>query len=95
MLKAEFRAIKELIDDGYSNLGLKFPFVRDGIEYLSAKSILEECGLKPHRDLEVGLSVETPSAALQIGEFIDYGLDFVSIGMSDLAMCTLQWTGEV
>lgn len=89
VLKAEFMAIKELIDDGYSNLGLKFPFVRDENEYLSAKRILKECGLRPHHDLEVGLSVETPSAALQIREFIGYGLDFVSIGMSDLAMCTL------
>jgi len=89
VLKAEFKAIREIIDDGYSNIGLKFPFVRDESEYVAAKKILEDCDLKAHRDLEVGLSVETPSAALQIEEFIDYGVDFVSIGMSDLTMCSL------
>ena len=42
---------------------------------------------KKHRDLEVFASIETPSAVLTLNEFIDEGIDFVSIGMSDLTMC--------
>ncbi len=89
VLISEFDAIRSLIDEGYSNLGLKFPFIREVSEYVEAKKLLRECGLKPHRDLKVGVSVETPSAALQLGDFMKEDLDFVSIGMSDLAMCTL------
>ena len=46
-------------------------------------------GLKPHRDLEVGVSIETPSSALTLDQFIQEGIDFISIGMSDLTMCCL------
>jgi pyruvate,water dikinase len=37
----------------------------------------------------VGASFETPSAVLTMDEFIENGIDFASIGMSDLTMCTL------
>ncbi len=89
ILKAEFEAISKLIDDGYDNLGIKIPLVRDVSEYKEAKNILGETGIKPHRDLPVGASIETPSAALTMDEFIREGVDFVTLGMSDMAMCAL------
>ena len=89
ILKAEFEAISKLIDDGYDNLGVKIPLVRDVSEYREAKHIMCEIGIKPHRDLPVGASIETPSAAFTLDEFIQDGLDFVTIGMSDMAMCSL------
>ncbi|MCK9150616.1 putative PEP-binding protein [Methanobacterium alcaliphilum] len=89
VLKAEFRAVKTLLDRGYSNLGLKFPFLRDVSEYYAAKKIMKDIGLKPHHDLDVGVSIETPSAALCIKDYINAKIDFVSIGMSDLTMCSL------
>jgi len=89
ILKAEFEAIKCLIDEGYDNLGLKIPFIRDISEYILSKKILKEIGLRPHKDLNVGVSVETPSVVLTFDEFINEGMDFMSLGMSDLAMCSL------
>lgn len=53
ILKAELKALIELIDEGYSNIALKVPFVRDISEYLMVKSILNKMGLKPHRDIKV------------------------------------------
>lgn len=63
--------------------------MRDISEYLMVKSILNKMGLKPHRDIKVGVSIETPGSALQIDKFLDVGSDFVSIGLSDITMCTL------
>jgi pyruvate,water dikinase len=89
ILEAEFEAIKLLIDEGYYNLGLKIPFVRDINEYIMSKKILREIGLKPHKDIDVGVSVETPSVVFTFDEFIKEGIDFMTLGMSDLAMCSL------
>jgi pyruvate,water dikinase len=89
ILKAEFRAVKYLVDEGYDNLGIKIPFSRDICEYILFKEILGECGLKPHKDIDVGVSVETPSVVFTFDEFINEGMDFMTLGMSDLAMCAL------
>ncbi|MBI5680501.1 MAG: phosphoenolpyruvate synthase [Methanobacterium sp.] len=89
ILKAEFMAIKYLLDEGYDNLGIKIPFVRDISEYILSKKILKDVGLKPHKDIDVGVSVETPSVVFTFDEFIKEGMDFMTLGMSDLAMCAL------
>lgn len=89
ILEAEFEAVKYLIDEGYYNLGLKIPFVRDINEYILSKKILKDVGLKPHKDIDVGVSVETPSVVFTFDEFIKEGMDFMTLGMSDLAMCSL------
>lgn len=89
ILEAEFEAVKLLIDEGYDNLGVKIPFIRDICEYILSKDVLRKVGLKPHKDIDVGVSVETPSVVFSFDEFIKEGMDFMSLGMSDLAMCSL------
>ena len=89
IMKAELNAVRNLLDDGYDNLAIKIPFIRDVSEFLIALDIMKEVGIKPHRDLDVGASIETPSTVFTLDEFIDIGIDFVSIGMSDLTMCAL------
>ncbi len=89
ILKAEFEAVKYLLEEGYYNLGIKIPFVRDIDEYILSKKILEEVGVKPHKDIDFGVSVETPSAALTFDDFLKEGIDFMTLGMSDLTMCSL------
>lgn len=89
ILKAEFEAVKCLLDEGYYNLGIKIPFVRDVNEYILSKKILMDVGVKPHKDIDFGVSVETPSAALMFDDFLKERMDFMTLGMSDLAMCSL------
>ncbi|MGC9516802.1 MAG: putative PEP-binding protein [Methanomicrobiales archaeon] len=89
ILNAEFEAVKEIIDSGYDNIAIKIPFVRDISEYILARNLLKDVGLKPHKDIKLGVSIETPSSALLIDDFIKEGIDFVSIGMSDLTMAIL------
>ncbi len=89
ILKAQFIAVQNLLNEGYNNLMMKIPFIRDISEYKAVKRSMMKVGLKPHKDLLVGISVETPSVVLTLDEFIKEGIDFVTIGMSDLTMCTL------
>jgi len=89
ILKAEFEAVKILLEEGYNNLGIKIPFVRDINEYILSKKILKDVGVRPHKDIDFGVSIETPSAALTFDDFLKEGIDFMTLGMSDLAMCSL------
>ncbi len=89
ILKAEFKAIKKLHEQGYTNIGIMIPLVQHPDELRKAKQIAEEVGLKPQKTIEFGIMVETPGAALIIEDFIAEGLDFVSFGTNDLTQYTL------
>ncbi|MDR1721941.1 MAG: phosphoenolpyruvate synthase [Methanobrevibacter sp.] len=89
ILAAEFKAVKKLYDKGYTNIGIMIPLVQHPFELKKAKEIAESVGIKPHIDMDFGIMVETPGAALMIEEFIDVGLDFISFGTNDLTQYTL------
>lgn len=89
LLKAEFKAIKKLVEEGYNNIGTMIPLVIRPEELRRAKEIAGEVGLKPHEDVKFGIMVETPASALVIEDFISEGLDFISFGTNDLTQYTL------
>ncbi len=89
ILKAEFKAIKKLHEEGYTNIGIMLPLVQHADELKEAKKIAREVGLKPQKNIEWGIMVETPGAALTIEDFIAEGIDFVSFGTNDLTQYTL------
>ncbi len=89
ILKAEFKAIKKLHEQGYTNIGIMIPLSQSPDELIKAKQIAEEVGLRPHKDVDFGIMVETPAAALIIEDFIDIGIDFASLGTNDLTQYTL------
>ncbi|HIP25430.1 MAG TPA: pyruvate, water dikinase, partial [Archaeoglobus profundus] len=86
--RAEIRAIKKLIDEGYTNIGIMLPLVISPEEVRRAKQIMIEEGL-PLDKIEFGVMVETPAAALIIEDIIKEGIDFVSLGTNDLTQYTL------
>jgi pyruvate,water dikinase len=89
LLQAEFKAIKKLVDEGYTNIGVMVPLVQRPEELAGAKRLAEEVGLIPHKDVQFGIMVETPGAALIVEDFIEEGLDFISFGTNDLTQYTL------
>ncbi len=86
--RAEIRAIKKLVDEGYTNIGIMLPLVTSPEEVRRAKQIMMEEGL-PLDKIEFGIMVETPAAALIIEDIIKEGIDFISLGTNDLTQYTL------
>ncbi|MEM0203140.1 MAG: pyruvate, water dikinase [Archaeoglobaceae archaeon] len=86
--RAEMRAIKKLIDEGYTNIGIMLPLIVVPEEIRKAKRIAEEEGI-PLDKIEFGIMVETPAAALIIEDLIKEGIDFISLGTNDLTQYTL------
>ena len=89
LLRAEFKAIKKLVDEGYDNIGVMLPLVSHPEQIRKAKEIARSVGLEPHKDVEWGVMIETPASALIIEDLIKEGLDFVSFGTNDLTQYTL------
>ena len=89
ILKCEFKAIKKLHEKGYTNIGIMIPLSQSPEELVKAKALCSEIGFEPHRDVEFGMMVEIPAAAIMIDEYIKVGIDFVSLGTNDLTQYTL------
>ena len=85
----ELEMIKRLHKKGYDNLYLMIPFVRQPWELVEIKKIIAVKGLDQLKDFKLWMMVETPAAALQLEEFINIGIDGISIGTNDLTMLAL------
>lgn len=90
IFKAQLQAVKELVDEGFDNLGVMLPFVQSVEELRQAKKLMDEVGLNyKKKKVEIGVMVETPAAVWIIDELIQDGIDFVSFGTNDLTQLTL------
>jgi len=89
ILKAEFRAVKELHDSGLTNVGVMLPFLISVEELTKAKEIMREIGLEPGKDIEMGVMIETPASVWIIDQLCEEGIDFISFGTNDLTQTTL------
>jgi len=85
--RAELRAIKKLVDEGFTNVGIMLPMVSMVDEVRRARKIIEEEGL--WGKVEFGIMVETPASALIIEDLVKEGIDFISFGTNDLTQYTL------
>jgi len=86
----ELEAIKHVRNTrGFKNLWLMLPFVRTVEELLEVKKIIASCGLYRSPSFQLWMMVEIPSNVILLDEFIQAGIDGVSIGSNDLTMLLL------
>ncbi len=74
---------------GYKNLYLMLPFVRTLDQLRECKKLLSSYGLRRSGNFKLWMMVEIPSNVILLDEFIDEGIDGVSVGTNDLTMLTL------
>ena len=86
----ELQALKNVRDKlGYKNLWLMLPFVRNIDELQKVKKIISAAGLIRSATFKLWLMVEIPANVILLEDFINQGIDGVSIGSNDLTMLTL------
>ncbi|MEK7155045.1 MAG: phosphoenolpyruvate synthase [Patescibacteria group bacterium] len=69
-----------------TNLHLMIPFVRTPQEMLQVKKQVAAAGLSRGSSFKLWMMVEIPSNVILLDDFIDTGIDGVSIGSNDLTM---------
>jgi pyruvate, water dikinase len=88
LLEAEFKAIKELADEyGNKRFGIILPKIVSVGEVREAKKVIENVGVP--ENVRIGVMIETPAAVQIINSLCEEGIDFVNLGVSDLAQHTL------
>jgi len=85
IFKAELGAIKELCDKGHK-FGVMFPQIISVDEVKAARKIFDEMNID---NVQFGVMVETPAAAILIKDICKEGIDFISFGTNDLTQYTL------
>lgn len=86
----ELEAIKQVRNKyGFKNLWLMIPFCRTPQELIEVKKIILQAGLLRTPSFRLLMMVEIPSNIIMLDEFIDVGIDGISIGSNDLTMLTL------
>lgn len=74
---------------GYKNLWIMIPFVRTPQELAAVKTLIAANGLPRSATFKLWMMAEIPTNVIRIDDFLDVGIDGVSIGSNDLTMLTL------
>ena len=86
----EIEAIKKVRNEfGHKNLWMMIPFVRTVEELVIVKRILSSKGLHRSPSFKLWMMAEIPSNVVLLDQFIDVGIDGISIGTNDLTMLML------
>ncbi len=86
----ELEAIKRVRNKhNLKNLWLMIPFVSTVSELVEVKKIVAASGLYRSSNFKLFMMVEIPSNVILLDDFLDVGIDGVSIGSNDLTMLIL------
>ncbi|MBI2886268.1 MAG: phosphoenolpyruvate synthase [Chloroflexi bacterium] len=84
----EIEAIKR-VRRRYKNLWVMIPFVRTVKELVETKKVLSSNGLRRSKTFQLWMMAEVPSNVFLLDQFLDVGIDGVSIGSNDLTQLIL------
>ncbi|MBM3934190.1 MAG: phosphoenolpyruvate synthase [SAR202 cluster bacterium] len=88
LLEMEVEAIKR-VRALHKNLWVMLPFVRTLDEMKGVKDLLDKFGLPRQENFKLWMMCEVPSNVILLEEFLDLGVDGVSIGSNDLTQLIL------
>lgn len=90
VFELELKAIKKVRDKyNLKNLWLMIPFCRTARELQEVKKIIVSQGLTRSSTFKLWLMVETPANVILLEDFVNVGIDGISIGSNDLTMLLL------
>jgi pyruvate,water dikinase len=90
VFEMELEAIKKVRNKmNFTNLHLMIPFVRTPKELMDVKKIIAANGLSRSSHFKLWLMCEIPTNVIRLNDFLDVGIDGVSIGSNDLTMLIL------
>ena len=88
LFRRELDAIIE-VRRSHPNLWLMIPFVRTTAELKEVIELVEASGLKRGPNFKIYMMCEIPANVILLDEFLDVGIDGVSIGSNDLTQLVL------
>ena len=88
VFRLELAAIRQ-VRRRYKNLWVMIPFVRTPKELQKTKNILFTSGLRRSKSFQLWMMAEVPANVLLLDQFLDVGIDGVSIGSNDLTQLML------
>ncbi len=90
VFEMEIEAIKKVRNKmGYKNLHVMIPFVRTPKELTDVKKLMSSFGLSRSANFKIWMMVEIPTNVIRLDDFLDVGIDGVSVGSNDLTMLML------
>lgn len=90
VFELELAAIKQVRNKmQLKNLWLMLPFVRTVEELVAVKKLIAAAGLYRTPSFKLWMMVEIPSNVILLDQFIEAGIDGISIGSNDLTMLLL------
>lgn len=88
VFKLELEAIKR-VRQKHKNLWMMIPYVRSPEELARVRKVVAAEGLFKEASFKFWMMVELPVNVISLKDFIDVGIDGVSIGSNDLTMLTV------
>ncbi len=89
LLQLQLRALMQVQQAGYTNLRLLLPFVRTVEEFQCCHRIIGQSGLLQNPDFQVWIMAEVPSVIFLLPDFVEAGVQGISIGTNDLTQLLL------
>ncbi|MEC4982602.1 MAG: putative PEP-binding protein [Oscillatoria sp. PMC 1068.18] len=89
LFTAELQALALVQQQGYQNLSLILPFVRSVDEFIFCRHKIADLGLNKQPDFQVWIMAEVPSVLFQFEDYIEAGVQGISIGTNDLTQLLL------
>ena len=85
----ELETLAKLQQEGLTNLRLIIPFVRTVEEFIFCRNRVQQFQLDSVRDFQLWIMAEVPSALFLISDYVQAGVQGISIGTNDLTQLLL------